>query len=208
MSDTKENILLVSLRLFARDGYEAVSVSRISGELGITKGALYKHYKNKRDIFDSIVARSAQLDKERALAFGVPADTFGNAPDSYQYTEWDNIRRFTLAQYRFWTTDEFLSSFRRMLSLEQYRNLEMRELYDDCIMGGPVKYMEDIFRKMMDRGILKKDDPEQLAIEYFAPMFLLISMSDSGIPHAAAESRLEAHINRFIQSNATLPEKN
>ena len=42
--------------LFARDGYEAVSVSMIAGELGITKGALYRHYKNKQDIFDSIVS--------------------------------------------------------------------------------------------------------------------------------------------------------
>ncbi|MDD6845207.1 MAG: helix-turn-helix domain containing protein [Clostridia bacterium] len=29
-----------------KDGYEAVSVSMIAGKLGMTKGALYKHYKN------------------------------------------------------------------------------------------------------------------------------------------------------------------
>ncbi|MFR4009307.1 MAG: TetR/AcrR family transcriptional regulator [Christensenellales bacterium] len=57
MKDTKENILQVALGLFARDGYEAVSVSEIAGALGITKGALYRHYAGKRDIFDSILAR-------------------------------------------------------------------------------------------------------------------------------------------------------
>ena len=36
MIDTKEKILLTALRLFARDGYEAVSVSTIAGELGMT----------------------------------------------------------------------------------------------------------------------------------------------------------------------------
>lgn len=40
--NTKEKILVTALRLFAVYGYEAVSVSRIAGELGITKGALYK----------------------------------------------------------------------------------------------------------------------------------------------------------------------
>ena len=40
MSDTKKSILLSALCLFARDGYEAVPVSAIAGELGITKGAL------------------------------------------------------------------------------------------------------------------------------------------------------------------------
>ena len=47
MTDTKEQILMTALHLFAQDGYEAVSVSRIAGALGMTKGALYKHYKNK-----------------------------------------------------------------------------------------------------------------------------------------------------------------
>ena len=35
MADTRENILNTALRLFARDGYEAVSVSAIAGALGI-----------------------------------------------------------------------------------------------------------------------------------------------------------------------------
>ena len=43
MTDTKEKILETALKLFAKDGYEAVSVSDIEDELGITKGALYKH---------------------------------------------------------------------------------------------------------------------------------------------------------------------
>ena len=34
----KEEILIAALNLFARDGYDAVSVSQIAGELGMTKG--------------------------------------------------------------------------------------------------------------------------------------------------------------------------
>ena len=69
MGDTKEKILLTALQLFARDGYEAVSVRNIAEELGITKGALYRHYKNKRDIFDSIVDRMIQIDAQRAKEY-------------------------------------------------------------------------------------------------------------------------------------------
>ena len=50
MSNRKEEILIVALHLFARDGYEAVPVSQIAGALDMTKGALYRHYKSKRDI--------------------------------------------------------------------------------------------------------------------------------------------------------------
>ena len=57
MAETKENFLMTAIRLIAQDGYVAISVSKIAGEVGMTKGALYKHYKNKRDIFDSIFER-------------------------------------------------------------------------------------------------------------------------------------------------------
>lgn len=79
MANRKEEILIVALHLFARDGYEAVSVSQIAGALGITKGALYRHFKSKRDIFDCIVQRMEQGDSEQAADDGrkIPIMTMG-----------------------------------------------------------------------------------------------------------------------------------
>ena len=74
MGNRKEEILIVALHLFARDGYEAVSVSQIAGELDMTKGALYRHYKSKRDIFDCIVQRMEQQDGEQASGYGMPEE--------------------------------------------------------------------------------------------------------------------------------------
>ena len=128
MTDTKERILESALRLFARDGYEAVSVSTIAGELGMTKAALYKHYKSKRDIFDSIVERMYRTDAERSRQFGVPDESFDTLPKSYCGVSWESLAAFTLAQYDFWTQDAFASGFRRMLTLEQYRSAEMARL--------------------------------------------------------------------------------
>ena len=74
MKNTKEKILETALELFAAKGYEAVSVSDIAGKLGMTKGALYKHYTNKQDILDSIILRMEEMDYERAEAFYMPQD--------------------------------------------------------------------------------------------------------------------------------------
>ena len=46
--NTKEKILVTALRLFAVYGYEAVSVSRIAGELGITKAPYISTTKQER----------------------------------------------------------------------------------------------------------------------------------------------------------------
>ena len=118
MTDTKENILMTALRLFARDGYEAVSVSMIAGELGMTKGALYRHYENKRAIFDSIVARMYEIDAARSQQHEMPAETYAANAAAYGDVAWAAVRSFTAAQYRFWTEDAFARDFRRMLTLE------------------------------------------------------------------------------------------
>lgn len=202
MVDTKENILMTALRLFAQNGYEAVSVSTIAGELGVTKGALYKHYKNKRDIFNSIVERMYQIDAERSRQYEVPEEKYELASTAYMNVSMDNIKKFAIAQYEFWTTDEFASDFRKMLSLEQYRNDEMAELYSSCITAGPVEYMQDIFREMMLKGLLREADPKQLALEFYAPQYLLINIADNSDDKVNLLELLNNHIERFIQQNA------
>lgn len=202
MSDTKENILMTALRLFARDGYEAVSVSAIAGELGMTKGALYKHYRNKRDIFDSVVERMYRLDAERSQQYRMPQEPFRTAEEAYRDVACEHIRAFTAAQFVFWTEDEFACCFRRMLILEQYRDREMAELYRSCLSAGPLAYMEDIFREMMLRGALARTDPKALALTYYAPMFLLIQLSDGGMDRTEALALLHRHMDDFFQTYA------
>lgn len=202
MTDTKENILMTALRLFARDGYEAVSVSAIAGALGMTKGALYRHYKNKRDIFDSIVERMYQIDAERSQAYEVPKETYVIEPEAYKHISIDAIKKFTLSQFVFWSENDFASHFRKMLTLEQYRNPEMAELYSQCMTVGPVAYMEDIFREMILRGVLKASDPRQLAVEFYAPLYLLMNISDQSDEKTKFIELLNHHIDRFVQYNA------
>lgn len=207
MTDTKENILNTSLKLFARDGYEAVSVSTIAGKLGMTKGALYKHYKNKRDIFDSIVKRMYEIDEKRAQNYGTPKYEYEKQPEEYKTVSLHSFAMFTLAQFEFWTQDEFAADFRKMLMLEQYRSDEMAQLYKDCILSGPVKYTEDIFREMIKNGVLHDADPKQLAVEFYSPLYLLINLSDHTESKAEYKALLEKHIENFIEKRGLLYEK-
>ena len=96
MADTKRKILFSGLRLFAVYGYEAVSVSQIAGELGITKGALYRHYKNKRDIFESIFKYVCQLDVERSQNAGIPEKEFSEMPHSFGRTSLESLKKYMI----------------------------------------------------------------------------------------------------------------
>lgn len=190
MSDTKERILLTALRLFAKDGYEAVSVSDIAGALGMTKGALYKHFANKRDIFESIVARMERRDAEQASAHGVPEGTAEKMEDAYRDADADRIVAFSKAMFRYWTQDDFASQFRKMLTLEQFRSAEMGALYQQYLASGPLDYMEDLFAGM---GMPR---PRREAAGFYAPMFLLYSVYDGAEDKAAVTALLDDMLDR------------
>ena len=201
MSDTKEKILKTALELFAQDGYEAVSVSAIAGKLGMTKGALYKHYKNKRDIFDSIVNRMYQIDAENSKRYSVPESRYDDNPNEYKNTTVKNIADFTAAQFQFWTEDAFGANFRKLLTLEQYRNPEMAELYVNCLTAGPISYIEDIFREIIRKKDVQSVDVEQLAAEYYAPFCLLITLYDHSADKSKYAELLHNHIRHFFADN-------
>ena len=55
MDNTKDFIIEESYKLFLNHSYEAVSISDISKAIGFTKGALYHHFKNKEELFKSVV---------------------------------------------------------------------------------------------------------------------------------------------------------
>lgn len=60
--DTRLRIQQVALRLFGEQGYEATSLREIAATLGVTKAALYYHFKTKDDIVASVAE-----DRIRAL---------------------------------------------------------------------------------------------------------------------------------------------
>ena len=193
MCTTKEKILLTSLKLFAQDGYEAVSISKISGELGMAKSALYKHYKNKRDIFDSIINRMDELDYERAREYNMPDGNMDEIIKGYREISIDKIRIYTEAQFKHWTEEEFSSLFRRMLTLEQYRNQEMADLYQKYLVSGPIDYMTHLFAGITG----KKEEAKQLAIEFYGPIFLMYSLYDNKREEDDLAEMLKKHVDRF-----------
>ena len=193
MCTTKEKILLTSLKLFAQDGYEAVSISKISGELGMAKSALYKHYKNKRDIFDSIINRMDELDYERAREYNMPDGNMDEIIKGYREISIDKIRIYTEAQFKHWTEEEFSSLFRRMLTLEQYRNQEMADLYQKYLVSGPIDYMTHLFAGIIE----KKEEAKQLAIEFYGPIFLMYSLYDNKREGDDLAKMLRKQVDRF-----------
>jgi AcrR family transcriptional regulator len=63
-TDTRSRVQKVALELFAEQGYEKTSLREIAERLGVTKAALYYHFKSKEDIVHSFTDdHYARLDE-------------------------------------------------------------------------------------------------------------------------------------------------
>lgn len=159
----------------------------------MAKSALYKHYKNKRDIFDSIINRMDELDYERAREYNMPEGNMDEIIKGYRKISIDKIRIYTEVQFKHWTEEEFPSLFRRMLTLEQYRNQEMADLYQKYLVSGPIDYMTYLFAGITG----KKEEAKQLAIEFYGPIFLMYSLYDNKREEDDLAEMLKKHVDRF-----------
>ncbi len=181
---TKQRILLEALKLFAKEGYEAVSVEQIAKAVGIKAPSLYKHYKSKRDIFDSILRRMEERDREQAAACDLPEETKEVDPQSYEDPSIDDLITFSKEMFRYWTEDEFAASMRKMLTVEQYRSEEMNRLYHQYLGSGPLAYVTDFLGS------------EEKALLLYSPMHLLYTVYDSAEDKAAVLNLLDEHMER------------
>ena len=72
---TRTALVQVALDLFAQRGYAGVPTEEIVRAAGVTRGALYHHFKDKRDLFGAVVERVEQQVMERvAIAASQEAD--------------------------------------------------------------------------------------------------------------------------------------
>lgn len=295
MSEMKEKILRTALRLFAQEGYEAVSISRIAGALGLSKGALYRHYRDKRDVLDSIVREMERRDAEGAQEYALPgaeeteamaarrteengaqetraegqaagntsgaqdgepsegmgasAVLSGGLPGGAEFaaardgepsggeefsgareeepsggeefpgareeepsggaefsdardgepsggTESPAVTPRQLTEYarrmvRYWTRDEFAADFRRMLTLEQYRDPEMARMLRQYLTIGPMEYTALLLENM---GV---SHARERAAALCGGMYMLICAGDGAEDASECIALADAHLERM-----------
>ena len=157
---TKDKILLESMKLFSIKGYEAVSVRMIAAEVGVRDSALYKHFKGKQEIFDTIVEQSKQRFYRQY------EEVLFKKKESFDFVE------MCLAMFRFQTGDEWIVRFRQMLIIEQFKNSEIAQIYKELFVDMPVENQKKIFEELIRKGIMKDKDPKVLSMELYAPFFM------------------------------------
>jgi len=110
------------------------------------------------------------------------------------------LKKTSAEIFRFYLKDPYASQFRKMLSIEKYRSPELDHIYQEIYMESALSYQAALFEEMMAQGLMRQADASIMALQFFAPIFLLLNQYD-GIPEkaAAALEILGRHIEQFDQ---------
>lgn len=166
MQDTKENILLVSLDLFSRKGFTAVSVRDICKKVHIRESSVYYHFQNKQAILAELLNRFENTAKHMMDRLETGLSDTGTL---FHTDFYDTIAKHFYEQY---LADNFCNKVIRLLMIEQFGNEEAQKIYDYWVFEKALAFQSRVFSVLMKNGMIKCTDSRYLAEKYYAPIFL------------------------------------
>ncbi|MBQ4506838.1 MAG: TetR/AcrR family transcriptional regulator [Firmicutes bacterium] len=188
--DTKERILSAALDMFSQNGYEGTNIRELTASLGLVKSSMYKHFESKEEIWNTLLDELIAYYEAR---FG-SMEHLPPVPDSLE-----ELDAMTMRMVGFTVRDETVVKTRKMLTIEQFRDERARDLATKYFPTGLKDMFTQIFAGMMDKGLLRRDDPAMLAFAYTAPISALIHLCDRE-PEKTDEAmaQIEAFSRHFI----------
>jgi AcrR family transcriptional regulator len=155
------------------------------------KSGVYKHYESKEAIWNALLD---QMITYYADHFG-STEHLPPVPDSLE-----ELTRLTMHMVNITVHDEKIIMTRKFLTLEQYRDVRARELATKHFLTGLTEIFTRIFMGMMEKGLLREDDPKMLAFAYTTPISALIHLCDRE-PEKTEEAikQVEAFSRHFIR---------
>ncbi len=196
--DTKKKILDVALTLFSEKGYGNVFVGQIAEGVGIKAPSLYKHYESKQDIFNAILDEMRERYNRKAVDLNMNGSDYPADFELYKNASEDELVKMGTGLFSFFLHDEYECKFRKMLTLEQFSDKELSKLFSDQYYDEPLKYQSGLLHLLILQGKLKGDDADIMALQFFAPIYLLMTVCDRQ-PKREKEClrKLEKHIRQF-----------
>jgi AcrR family transcriptional regulator len=165
LKNTKQQILETALNLFSHKGYSAVSIRDIGNIVGIKESTIYYHFKNKQDIFQELLKAFEEITNAKPEKFNKELAKVTKLEEG----PFIAVGVAILTEY---LLNGQILKFIRMLMIEQHVNEEAAVLYRRILFETPLKHNSEVFKTLMQMGCFKTADPDYLAIEYYAPIFL------------------------------------
>ena len=190
--DTRTTILEAALQLFFTQGYKEVSYQDLITKTGLSKGAIYHHFKNKEEIlvsvFEYFLASSQQPDQVNIQV---------ELPGYQQFIElYINIKKEQFEAFKKLLNTDNLKLNKLLFFLEAINEKDALKQFIADIMKQEQLFLETCFISLHKNGKLPKGkQPELLARNLYFMLQGAEIMIFFGVNNIEEEVFLEAYTN-------------
>ncbi|MDO7977238.1 TetR/AcrR family transcriptional regulator [Oceanotoga teriensis] len=147
---TIENILDVALELFIKKGYENTSIQEIVNNLdGLSKGAIYYHFKSKEDILNSVAEKI--YSSTNTIMMDIKNDSNLNGLEK--------LKKMFSISLKNPNQNKIFSVAPKLLNNPNILALQMKEIIENTAPN----YIKPIIEEGIKDGSIKTDYPKELS---------------------------------------------
>ncbi len=155
---TARTILDSAAELFARRGYDGVSIREIAQKAGIKESSIYNHFHSKSEILESLYdefvrfvpqTRPSDEELDRMLLLMEPEEVFK-----------------TILFHVGKSVGGALADTAMIINLEKFKSPRAAEMYVRYVVSEPAAYYERLIRKMAERNMIRPVDARLVAEQY------------------------------------------
>jgi AcrR family transcriptional regulator len=172
-TNTKERILEESLKLFSNFGYNAVGVEMIAAAVKVTPPSLYKHFKGKREILDTIIEQAEENYNKHSL----PIINFTD--EQLKNLTKEEFIKYNMDHVKNIIHDNVIKCVRKLLILEQFRNEQIRLMHIEKTYTRTEtvirNLLEGLFRNKHDGKGKPKVTTDHMVNMYYLPIVAMIN---------------------------------
>ncbi len=172
-TNTKERILEESLKLFSNFGYNAVGVEMIAAAVKVTPPSLYKHFKGKREILDTIIEQAEENYNKHSL----PIINFTD--EQLKNLTKEEFIKYNMDHVKNIIHDNVIKCVRKLLILEQFRNEQIRLMHIEKTYTRTEtvirNLLEGLFRNKHDGKGKPKVTTDHMVNMYYLPIIAMIN---------------------------------
>ena len=196
--NTKQRILDEALTLFSEKGYANVFVNDIAERVGIKAPSLYKHYKNKQAIFDAIIDEMSSKFEQQAQALSINGTDPAADAEVYRSMDEDHLIKLGNDLFAYFLHDSYTKRFRKMLTLEQFKDKDLAKVYSEQYFDRPLSYQGMLLGLLVSQGLLVTDNVPIMTLHFYAPIYMLLTVCDREPDREKEALKLiEEHIRQF-----------
>jgi AcrR family transcriptional regulator len=165
-SSTKDVIMMESTVLFAKRGYEAVSIRDIASTIKMKPSSLYNHFPGKESLFDAVLDHAEDL---YLLYFKYLDDTISKARTFEDVL--DRIFREPSAM-----TNDFTCYAFSLIQTEQFRDTHCSRIFNETFLDYSVNFLKTWFDRCVEKALAFPFDTKMVATLIMHTILICINL--------------------------------